>query len=504
MKFLNGRTYINKILCFLTFCLLVFSADFAFADETTYTLGGKDGWPTLQTMDGVTYAPGKYGWQSIVLDTNSRSIDDSTDMLVSFDGTNFIDETGNYTTVRNSLLPSSDSIMGSGAGLGLGSGGISFSGSEGALFSTSGVTGSFLIEFWLCPAIAESGEVVFSWRSSRTLANYPLYQTVRASFFNNKLRWDFTNIFSGYSKNDGTVTLNEFQPAVPGEWSHHSISYDEETGLLEYRINGKTEDLVYVTTNGKEHGGSIFPPVLGVAADVEFCTKFTGRIDDIRIQKTSHYDNAEDLRYDTYKKDGGRFVTDPIMVSSGATLDRVDALISEPSQTAVVMYVRASDNFFNWTEDEPAWIPVQNHEELKNVKGLYFQFAAELYPDGGGETSPQVTQVDLHFTEVPVPLPPFAIQAVAGDGSVTLTWSRSVDSTVGGYYVFYGERPGEYLGREAVQGYSPIDAGKTVSITLTGLKNGKIYYFAVASYSPENTSIMGSLSKEVYARPVKR
>lgn len=496
------QTYRNKILSFCALCLLVAGTQSLFAQETVYTLGGKQGWSSIETMEGVTYGTGKYGWESIVLDTNSRRANDSTDMLVSFDGDSFSDATGNYSVVSNALLPSDKSVMGSGAGLSLGNGGISLSGKEGALFSTSGVTGSFMIEFWLCPSIAESGEVVFSWRSSRTLANYPLYQSVRASFFNNRLRWEFTNIFSGYSANDGTIVLKEYQPAVPGEWSHHSISYNEETGLLEYRINGRTEDLVYVTTNAKEHGGSLYPPVLGVAANVEFCPLFTGRIDDVRIQRGTHDDTVQPLRYDPYVTDGGYFVTEPIMISNGAVLDRVDALLSEPSQTAVVLYARASDNLFNW--DDVEWIPVQNHTMLRDIRGLYFQLAVYLYPDGGGVTSPAVTQIDLTFTEVPVPLAPFAITATPGDGCVTLTWSASVDGYTGGYYVFYGDRPGEYLSREAVQGSSPIDVGATHSITLTGLKNGKIYYFAIASYSSNDSRIMGTLSKEVYARPLKR
>ena len=104
----------------------------------------------------------------------------------------------------------------------------------------------------------------------------------------------------------------------------------------------------------------------------------------------------------------------------------------------------------------------------------------------------------------PAPLPPFNIKAVPSNGSVILTWSYSIDNNAGGYYVYYGERPGEYLGREAVEGASPVDAGNTTGITLTGLKNGKTYYFAVAAYSKRDSRIIGDLSKEVYARPLNR
>ena len=84
---------------------------------------------------------------------------------------------------------------------------------------------------------------------------------------------------------------------------------------------------------------------------------------------------------------------------------------------------------------------------------------------------------------------------------MTLSWGYSVDETTGGYYVFYGERPGEYLGRIAVQGASPINVGNNNSLTLTGLKAGTIYYFAVSSWSKYDDHITGQLSREVYARP---
>ena len=94
--------------------------------------------------------------------------------------------------------------------------------------------------------------------------------------------------------------------------------------------------------------------------------------------------------------------------------------------------------------------------------------------------------------------------AEPGDGQVTLTWSYSVDDDAGGYYIYYGERPGEYLGREAYKGDSPINVGNVNKVTLNGLKNGKIYYFAVATYSKLDDRIIGVLSKEVYARPLRK
>ena len=177
------------------------------------------------------------------------------------------------------------------------------------------------------------------------------------------------------------------------------------------------------------------------------------------------------------------------------------ALLRECPDAPLLLYVRSGDNCYGWTDSWPAWRRVTSDEPLTGVSGLYFQLAAELLPDGGGTRTPTVTELDLHYTEQPLPLAPFTLRAEAGNGSVTLTWSYSVDDNAGGYYVYYGNKSGEYLGRVAVQGPSPVKVGNTTSITLTGLKNGTIYYFAVSAYSRIDDRINGLLSKEVYARP---
>ena len=476
------------------------------AKERVITLGGKAGWKQVSEKKGITTGVGKFGYESLKLDTNSRIRNDDTDLLLDFEGSKPVDVTGHYEVVSSDIIPSASAKMGKSSGLSRGTGeGLRLRGKPGAIFGESGLAGSFLIEFWLNPSVAENGEKVFSWRSSRTVDRSPLYQMINASFYKNHLEWLFTNVFDGYRKNNGEIRIASYSTIIPDVWTHHSISFDADTGLLEYRINGKLEALRYITSSDCEMDGSVYQPVLGVVADIDICPDYTGLIDDFRIQNSAKNDTAEDMRYDTYGRAGGRFTTSPILVSKEAKLTKVDALLSEPDQTSVMLYVRSGDNYFTWNEDSPEWYPVTNHADItKELKGIYFQLAADLYPDGGGSVSPSVMQIDLHFVEVDAPLPPFRVDAQAGDGEVTLTWTYSVDSSTGGYYVYYGERPGEYLGREAVQGESPVDVGNVNRMTFKGLKNGKIYYFAIAAYSRVNDEIMGVLSKEVYARPLKK
>ncbi len=493
----------NKKLSFLiiSFCLSLSSA--IFSQEKTIVLGGKKGWPSLSKMDGIVSGKGKFGYDAMELATNSRSMDSNTDILIDFEKKEVKDITGNYSVTSNSLVTSENAIMGKSAGLARGKGGVRLSGNRNTIFGKEGQVGSFTIEFWLKPSIAENGETVFSWRSSRAVAGYPLYQMIVASFYGNHLEWSFTNVFNGYVENGGDVKLSSYRTIIPETWMYHSLSFDEETGVLEYRINGLLESLIYVTTNGHESGGSVYSPMFGVPANIDICPEYTGLIDDFRIQRTSKNESSLDLRVDTYKVEGGRLESQPILLSQGASIESINAIFDKPSQTEIAFYVRSGDNFYSWDDNSPEWIPIKPGQKIENVCGLYFQVAVELFPDGKGSKTPSITQIDINYKEVPAPYAPFKLNAYASDGSVILSWAHSVDDSAGGYYVFYGERPGEYLGREAVEGSSPIDAGNITTIKLTGLKNGKIYYFAVASYSRYDSRIMGELSSEVFARPSK-
>ena len=490
---------IKKILIFSVLCLLISSA---FAVQKSRIIGGANGWNDLQTAEGVTTGVGRFGYECVQLETSARRAGEATDLLLTFDENGVRDETGHYTVMANSLSLTKDAIKGHGAALSRGTrGGIALQGNSQSVFGRTGLVGSFSIEFWLCPAIAESGESVLEWRSSRNVNRSSQYQVITATFASNHLEWNFSNIFAGYAERD--VILTGITNIIPNRWARHTISFDQESGLLEYCLDGRTEALRFVTLNGHEND-TVCDPVLGVVADLELCPSYTGKIDNVTIETRPYTREAVETYAsgnETYRVSGGRFTTHPLLISQSATLDAVHALMNVPAQTDVRLFVRSGEDCWGWTDTYPAWKEITAGEALTGVNGLYFQVAAELLPDGGGTTSPSITQLELQYTEQPLPAAPFTVRAEPGDGSVTLSWSYSVDDTAGGYYVYYGNRPGEYLGRAAAEGMSPVRAGNVTSLTLNGLQNGTIYYFAVSSYSRIDGSINGPLSQEVYARP---
>ncbi len=493
------------------FLVGIFCVAFSTLFAKEIVIGGKEGWPVLKESSNITTGKGRFGYDCIKIAANSYSYDDDTDILIDFENPETPIANGNYSITKNNLKKVDNTIKGKVSGLSRNMGGLNIFGEKGTYFGSEGLMGSFSIDFWLCPSISENGETILKWESSRIDSkNQFIYQILSCYFNAGHLEWILSNMFDIYYNNEKNteIKLSGSNVVIPDKWSNHVLSYDAETGLLEYIMDGVVQDLIYVTSNNMEDG-EVSLVVLGTPSEIELCGEYTGKIDDVRILRRpfalpdyQSADNAGKLSPITYISSGGSFVTEPIMVSVGSTLNSIKAESSIPPQTEICYYVRSGDNYFNWTDSYPQWKPVTVGEKLSGVTGLYFQLSAELLPDGDGEKTPSITSITMDYTELNPPFPPFTVTAKAGDGCVTVTWNYSVDETSGGYYLYYGSRPGEYLGRIAVEGESPINVGNSTTFTLTGLENGKIYYFAIASYSVLDNRIVGKLSKEVYARPL--
>ncbi len=510
------------------------------AEASSVTFGGASGWAQPSVSVSVARAKGKLGYEALALDSSAASTSRSgeaesfsspdsvsrgafdrvygplegrtrksgdfrDDLVLSFDGETVLEESGHYDVVSSKLLHvgARKARRGAGAALCNTSGsGLVLRGKDGALFANPGAPGSFTISFWLYPAVTENGSVLFQWRSSRRAPSGSVYQYARSSIFRNHVEWKFSNLWFTASGGPVEITLAGKRNLIPNTWSHHELSYDEVTGLLEYRVDGSTEDLVYATSTGSERG-DVYGAAFGASADLEIAPRFSGLIDEFAITRRPGTDVSLErnrVALGKFPRSGGRFETMPFdTLGPASVLKSLAAVASAPPETGVAYFVRAGENRFSWTDTEPAWIPVTPGERLSGISGRYFQVAIELYPDGRGQSTPSVTSVTLVYEKDTPPWPPARVFAEAHDGSVTLSWPASIDIDATGYLVYFGERPGEYLADG-----SPMDAGALRSATVSGLQNGRIYYFAIAAYDGSGPRHSGDLSLEVYARPLAR
>lgn len=162
-----------------------------FASKKTVVLGGENGWSEISEMNGVVVGEktGLFGYDAVELSTKNAKAGHGTDLLLTFDENRVYDTVGNYEVSSNNLLYSDDSVKGTGAALSRGiKKGLILNGKKNALFGKEGLVGSFTIEFWLCPSLAENGEMVLSWRSSLNDDIHSEYQMISAAFFNNQDR----------------------------------------------------------------------------------------------------------------------------------------------------------------------------------------------------------------------------------------------------------------------------------------------------------------------------
>ena len=495
---------------FAALCALLLSGGMSAAsavERVSIKVGGEGGWDTLESATALQETEGRLSLPALGIAPRAGSgAQAATDLYLSFDEADFADLAGNYNVESSPSFFADRKLARQGEGAAIfntsGSGLIA-RGGNGTLFAQGGHLPSFTISFWLYPSSTKTGSVLFSWRSSIVpeSGQNPIYQSILARFDHNRLVWDFSKLWFDPSGKPLSAKLEPDRVTIPKKWSLHQVSYEETTGYLEYRINGRTEAFLYVGRDAQSGRSAVARGFIGAQADIEIAPKYSGLMDEFKIDRAAMPQvNVEGLREIAgfYPAAGGKFVTKPIDTGAGISrLVSADISVIEPEGTESEFYVRAGDNCYEWTEDAPQWVPLVNGKPAEEVSGQYIQVAGGLYPDGTRSKTPLLTWISLNIEKENAPWPPLKVRGEAGSGSVKISWNPPADSGVRGYLVYYGEGQGEYLS----QG-SPIDAGSSLSCVVSGLENGKMYYFAVASYGEAGVSYPGGFSPEIAVRPL--
>ena len=246
---------IKKIFAVLFFFSSVLTV--SFTDPAVFELGGKHGWGMLQYTENIQMCPGKYGNPGISLSSSAPKITQETDLYLNFDSPSIVEETSSYTVASSNMrfIGAEQAKLGAGAAMcspHIKTAGLVLKPQDGSFFAGESSAGSFTIEFWIAPAVTESGSIILQWYSSYFEKERLTDQHIIAQIIQNKVQWDFFNIWQDKYNNGISILLRGRTNLIPSQWSHHLITYDEEIGLLEYRMNGHTENIVYVTENGRE------------------------------------------------------------------------------------------------------------------------------------------------------------------------------------------------------------------------------------------------------------
>jgi hypothetical protein len=501
-------------------------------------------YPVLALSSARTGGPSGDAWYAVPAGTSFAAgtpagTPAALDMALSFDEgrpDRFSDRAGHYTVSADSGLAAADRRLaraGNGAALFGGESPLVIVPRTGeALLYQNQRLRDFTIEFWLYPVNMENGEQIFSWTASRRAGGDTAFQRIQCAAGRNRLQWAFRDFFSSPGGGRRINLSLESSPVLPKTWSHHLVRFNADTGLLEYLMNGRLESAVHATVSGAE-GGEVYTPVIGGDSRLVLGSRFTGLMDEVRIH--SRYIESAALR--KYPPRGGRMETRPLDLGQiNSAVLRIEASGGRTSQagpsgigagpvrneyagygrfrfaddSALQFFIRAGDNPYRWTESD--WRSFEPGGDIPGVRGRFVQLAAVFYPSGDGEATPYLDEVRIIYLPDTPPHPPSMVSAVARDGAVDLSWRAGPDPDTAGYLVYYGTSRGEYFGEDAGPGASPINAGKRTSLHIDGLRNGTLYYFAVAAYdsgnpadapTPQDAFHCGEFSREVSARPLR-
>ena len=521
----------------LFYCFFLLAGRVYGVGEKTLTLGASSSWELMEKKQGIIETPLIRPTPVLVLSsmkdqfTGNNPDEDFLDLYLSFNEGkpgSFRDSRGRYDVFSSPQLAVAIPPMnrtGRGAALFTGRAvnePLVMRPRPNAFFAPGSGIRDFSIEFWLYPWNVEEGEEILSWRSSVTGKKGGYYnQQIQCITSKSRLQWNFRDFFfppgvSERGENDRKLLTFSGPPLLPGNWSHHLIRFDADLGLLEYLVDGKAEVIVYVTSTGRE-GGEVYTPVIGEDCAFVLGSRFAGMMDEFRLYRCC----LETPSLTKYPQGGGRAESRTLDLGHvNSRVLRIDAFggrtgsnrneyagnsVSHfPDHAEMKFFARVSNSLFHW--NEVPWVPVNPGTELPEFLGRYIQIAADFYPGMDGETSPYLSELRIVYSAAEPPPPPTLVTATAKDGAVELSWKASPVREVGGYLIYYGAASGEYFGNDASL-KSPIDTGNRTSFRIEGLKNGTLYYFAVAAYNrPEFEMALpepGAFSRETAARPLR-
>ena len=470
--------------------------------EQEIHIGTEDGWRELQSITGVTFESGWKGFLDIRLKDGEYRPSKETDLLIHFNHAPPIDESGNYLTSSSSIdVTSTVKKLGPAAGVFYNEPeGLSLIPGENTIFSPGGSWTDFTLEFWLYPATLTEGSTILLWKGALDMGGSIIGQEIRCSIHDRRLVWDFVNVFLPIAGSRHRIRLEGRSGLLPRKWRHHLLRFRSDTGLMEYFVDGTPQHVTHTTENGRENG-DIYTPVRGtsIKSSLVIGMGFSGLMDEMRFSRSF----IEEPFLQTFRLETGNVMTGIYDLGyRNSRLISIDVEESTPVNTEVVYYYLLQNDKTAMRELMGEWKPfIPGVSFPIETRGRYLQLLVELFPDGSGERSPNVSSISIKYEPDFPPHPPGTIFASPGDESIGLEWQPSLDSDVMGYLIYYGEKPGYYFGAGSNRGDSPIDVGLVTSVTLEELTNGKLYYFALVSYDGNDPPHVSEFSTEITARP---
>lgn len=470
--------------------LILFVHGGLYSQESVLYLGEEDLWNKTQ-LTNLSLIDGKRGFYDISCSDNEYTPDKDTDMIFSLNDSQSSDKMGNYAIMNQVPYISSKEAFGNGAAFFDGTTTLEIQAVENALFSPATLWDSFTIEFRMLPATLKEGATVFLWKGLHMKDKSLIPQEIRCTIHDRKLVWDFDNFFVNPDDTLKRISLSG-DKLIPGMWSHHMISFNSETGLLEYRIDNIPSDNTYTTRTGNETNEFNIPLIGNQQSfPLELGNNYSGLIDELRISKSV----IENPFLSKFSHSG--FLETGIIdfKSPDSQLLRIETDSSIPQNTSIRFQYISANNKFDLMNPDLEWqefTPFSNIDE----KCRYLKIRAQFFSESYSGKSPVLSNISMIYRPSELPHPPLDLHAEKMDGNIKISWKKAINPAIKGYLLYFGEEPGEYFSTG-----SPIDAGNNNYINLEDLDNNKRYYFTVTSYKSLDPRLESIFSNEISISP---
>lgn len=480
----------KQILHLVSLIIILFAVTSLYSQESVILIGEDDLWKDVQ-ITNLSISEGKRGFLDLTNSDNEYSPDISSDMILNLNQAELYDKTGNYTFLNQVSYIQKEGSIGGGAAFFDGSDPLIIESGIDSLFSPSSLWGDFTIEFRILPATLKEGSTVFLWKGLQMKGKYLMPQEVRCTISNRQLVWDFENFFLNPDNSIKRISLSG-DKLIPDIWSHHMITFNSETGLLEYKINNIPSANIYTSKSGRE-SLEFNIPIIGnqQSFPIELGENFSGLLDEFRISKKV----VQDPTLHSYTTTGYLETGIIDLKVPNSLLLEISSERSEPGNTTIIYQYSISSDKFELLKPDLLWMDfIPSTPLLKS--GQFVKIRSQLFSETATELAPVLSNFIVKYKKAHAPTPPLNVQAERLDETIKISWDNSIDPEIKGYMVYYGEEPKKYFSTG-----SPIDSGLNNSIVLNGLSSNRRYYISVTSYKSLDPILESVFSREISIIP---
>lgn len=273
-----------------------------------------------------------------------------------------------------------------------------------------------------------------------------------------KILFRFYNIFESQRRliefleiaTTDTINLNQFHKVL--------LTFDETSGKLSLHLNRQEQRSIFITHN-KSPNGSVAelkfhkwdnsPLIIG--------KNYLGSLDEIILSNRLLDHNNPLASYGRVMPNGnhfsqsvGIFTSMPgTMQYSNSTIKNFSVQKQQPKHTFIRVKARVSNSPFPANLSQSI-LPYVDVAKLRNKKGRYVQWQAELFSDPEGKETPILRGIRIDYEDNPAPRAPRNLQArLKPNGSIAIHFLRNAEMDVingGRYHIYYGIEPYQAIG----------------------------------------------------------